>query len=50
MYPLEASKTEKKNTFLANIPSAPWSIIDIFEDTEDKLGTFNSLFHQSPNP
>ena len=24
----------------------PLSIIDIFEDTEDKLDTFNSLFHQ----
>ena len=39
-------KNFKKDAFLANISSAPWSLIDIVEDTEDKLVTFNSLFYQ----
>ena len=28
-----------------DISNAPWSLIDIFDDTDDKLDTFNSLFH-----
>ena len=39
-------KNFKKDAFLANISGAPWSLIDIVEDTEDKLVTFNSLFYQ----
>ncbi|RMX43510.1 hypothetical protein pdam_00001977, partial [Pocillopora damicornis] len=39
-------KNFKKDAFLADISSAPWSIFDIFEDNEGKLDTFNSLFHQ----
>ena len=39
-------KNFKKDAFLANISGAPWSLIDIVEDTEDKLDTFNSLFYQ----
>lgn len=29
-----------------DISNAPWSLEDIFDDTDDKLDTFNSLFHQ----
>ena len=39
-------KNFTKNAFLANLSNAPWSIIDILEDVEHKLDTFNSLFHQ----
>ena len=39
-------KNFSKNAFLANLSNAPWSIIDILEDVEHKLDTFNSLFHQ----
>ena len=29
-----------------DISNAPWSLVDIFDDTDDKLDIFNSLFHQ----
>ena len=39
-------KNFKKDAFLDDISSAPWSLVDIFDDPDDKLDTFNSLFHQ----
>ena len=38
-------KNFKKDAFLDDISNAPWFLIDIFDDTDDKLDTFNSLFH-----
>jgi len=35
-----------KDAFLDDISNAPWSIVDSFEDTDDKLNDFNLLFYQ----
>ena len=37
-------KHYNKVAFLEDISNAPWSVIDAFDNVEDKLYTFNSLF------
>ena len=35
-----------KVAFLEDISNAPWSVIGVFDDVEDKLNAFNTLFNQ----
>ena len=39
-------KYYNKAAFLEDISNAPWSVIEAFDDVEDKLYTFNYLFTQ----
>ncbi|CAB4016504.1 Hypothetical predicted protein, partial [Paramuricea clavata] len=38
-------KSYNASEFCADILQAPWSITDVFDDVEDKLHAFNSLFN-----
>ena len=36
----------RPDQFLANVLQVPWSILDVFDDPEDKLNAFNLLFNK----
>ena len=40
-------KNYKPEAFYNDISLAPWSIVDIFDEVNDKLHVFNSLFHST---
>ena len=39
-------KNYNKASFLEDISNAPWSVIGVFDDVEDNLNAFNTLFNQ----
>lgn len=40
-------KHYKADAFHGDVSKAPWSIVDVFDDVEDKLHVFNLLFSKS---
>ena len=38
-------KNYRPDQFLADVSQIPWSVLDIFDDPEDKLNAFNLLFN-----
>ena len=41
-----SQKNFNEDSFLKSLEEAPWSTIDTFDDPDDALDTFNSLFTQ----
>ena len=37
-------KTFNENDFISNLQSQPWSVIDVFDDVDDALDYFVTLF------